>query len=88
VRATARSLGLEVRAGVHTGECEVAGAGIAGVAVDAGARAAALAAPGEILVTRTVTDLVAGSELRFESRGDHFLEGLDGRFSLLAVAAT
>jgi DNA-binding SARP family transcriptional activator/pimeloyl-ACP methyl ester carboxylesterase len=88
IRGTARSLGLEVRAGLHTGECELAAGGLTGVAIEVGARAAALAAPGEILVTRTVTDLVAGSDLRFESRGEHLLDGVAGQWSLLAVAVT
>jgi DNA-binding SARP family transcriptional activator/pimeloyl-ACP methyl ester carboxylesterase len=71
----------DIRTGVHTGECVLANGGLAGIAVDVCARIGALAEPGEILVSRTVTDLVAGSELRF-ARRDRALDGLD----LLAVA--
>ena len=86
IRDAVRGLGLELRAGLHTGECELSNGAVTGVALDVGAGIGALAAPGEILVSRTVTDLVAGSDLRFESRGEHALAGLDGRWSLLAVA--
>src|SRR5207237_1265209 len=75
-RAAVRELGLEVRAGLHTGECELAGDAVRGIAVHTGARVAAVAAPGEVLVTSTVRDLVAGSGLDFESRGEHELKGV------------
>jgi class 3 adenylate cyclase len=81
-----RSLGLEVRAGIHTGECEVADGKIRGVAVHVGARVAALAAPGEVVVSSTVKDLVAGSGLSFEDRGIHELKGIPGRWQVYAVA--
>ena len=72
-------LGLEIRAGVHTGEVEVVGSDVAGIAVHTGARVAALAAPGEVLVSSTVKDLVAGSGIEFEERGEHELKGVPGR---------
>jgi class 3 adenylate cyclase len=79
------SLGLEIRAGLHAGECEVMGDDLGGIAVNIGARVSAQAAPGEVLVSRTVTDLVAGSELRFASRGPHALKGVPGEWELYAV---
>jgi class 3 adenylate cyclase/pimeloyl-ACP methyl ester carboxylesterase len=78
-------LGIEVRAGVHTGECEIAGGKVAGLAVVVGARAAALAGAGEVLATSTVKDLVAGSDLTFEPRGARELKGL-GEWLLYRVA--
>lgn len=83
----ARSLDLEVRAGVHTGECEVVGEKIAGIAVHVGARVAASAGPGEVLVSGTVKDLVAGSGFSFEDRGEHELKGVPGSWRLFAVLA-
>jgi class 3 adenylate cyclase len=80
-----KSLGLQVRAGVHTGECEVVGEKLGGIAVHIGARVAALAEPGEVLASRTVKDLVAGSGIRFESRGSHVLKGIPGEWELLAA---
>jgi class 3 adenylate cyclase len=77
--------GISIRAGVHTGEVEFASGGVSGIAVHAGARIAALAAPSEVLVSATVKDLVPGSELRFEERGTHVLEGLPGQYALFAV---
>ena len=81
----ARRIGLEVRAGLHTGECESLGDKLSGVAVHIGARVAALASPGEVLVSSTVKDLVAGSGLRFASRGAHPLKGIPGEWPLFAV---
>ena len=81
-----RSLELDVRAGVHTGECEVIGEKIAGIAVSTGARISALAMPGEVLVSSTVKDLVAGSGFAFEERGEHELKGVPGTWRLYAVA--
>jgi class 3 adenylate cyclase len=83
-----RRLGIDVRAGVHTGECELIGAKIGGIAVHIGARVAALAQPGEVLVSTTVRDLVAGSGLQFEDRGTHTLKGVPGTWPLYAVART
>jgi class 3 adenylate cyclase len=81
-----RQLGLEVRAGLHTGECEVMGSKLGGIAVHIGARVAALAQGGEVLVSGTVKDLVAGSGLRFEDRGAHALKGVPGEWHIFAVA--
>ena len=72
----------EVRCGLHTGECELVGEDIAGIAVHIGARVAALAAPGEVFVSQTVRDLVAGSGLIFEGRGTHALKGVPGEWNL------
>lgn len=80
--AAVRSLGLEVRCGLHTGECERVGDDLAGIAVHIGARVASLAKPGEVLVSQTVRDLVAGSGLVFETRGPHVLKGVPGEWSL------
>jgi class 3 adenylate cyclase len=80
-----RPLRLAVRAGLHTGECEVIGEKLSGIAVHIGARVAALAAPDEVLVSSTVKDLVAGSGLRFRERGTHVLRGVPGDWQLLAV---
>jgi pimeloyl-ACP methyl ester carboxylesterase/class 3 adenylate cyclase len=74
-----RDIGLEVRVGLHTGELEVAGDDVRGIAVHTGARIAALAEPGEVLVSSTVKDLVAGSGLTFEDRGVHALKGVPGK---------
>jgi pimeloyl-ACP methyl ester carboxylesterase len=82
----ARQLGLEVRAGVHTGECEIRGDDVAGIAVHIGARVAALAGAGEVLVSSTVKDLVAGSGLTFTARGRHTLKGVPGDWALYAAA--
>jgi class 3 adenylate cyclase len=71
-----RPLGIEVRAGVHTGEIELRGEDIGGIAVHIGARVCSLAGAGEVLATRTVRDLTAGSELRFSDRGDRVLKGV------------
>lgn len=80
-------LGIQVRAGLHTGECEVAGDKLAGVAVHTGARISAIAGAGEIFVSSTVKDLVAGSGLRFASRGRHLLKGLQDELELYALDA-
>ena len=80
-----RTLGIELRAGVHTGECEVMGDKYGGIAVHIGARIAANAAPGEVLVSRTVKDLVAGSGLAFTDRGEQPLKGVPGSWALFAV---
>jgi class 3 adenylate cyclase len=79
-------LGLQVRAGLHTGECEVVGEKLAGIAVNIGARVAARAGPGEVLVSQTVRDLVAGSGIAFEDRGVAELKGVPGEWRLYAVA--
>jgi class 3 adenylate cyclase len=74
-----------VRCGLHTGEIELREDDITGIAVHIGQRVSALAASGEILVSRTVTDLVAGSGLEFNDRGEHELKGVPGRWQLYAV---
>ena len=74
-----------MRAGLHTGECEVADGKIAGIAVHTGARVAALAATDEVLVSNTVRDLVAGSGIQFSDRGPHALKGIPGEWRLFAV---
>ncbi len=87
IRDAVRSLGLEMRAGLHTGECEKVGNKLTGIAVSIGARVGALAGSGEVLVSSTVVDLVAGSGLVFEDRGEHELKGVPGPRRLFAVAA-
>jgi pimeloyl-ACP methyl ester carboxylesterase len=82
-----RALGLEIRAGVHTGECELVDGKVGGIAVHLGARIAAHAGAGEVLVSSTVRDLVAGSGIVFEDRGAASLKGVPGEWHLYAVAA-
>jgi len=77
--------GIQVKAGLHTGECELVGDKVRGISVHIGARVASLAAPGEVLVSSTVKDLVAGSGLEFEERGTHQLRGVPGEWRLFAV---
>ncbi len=84
--AALHGLGIEIRAGAHTGEVELRGDDIGGVAVNSAARVQALARPGEVLVSRTVTDLVAGSGISFIDRGEHELRGIPGPWPLFAVA--
>jgi len=86
IRESLRALDLAIRAGVHTGECEVSDGKIVGVAVSVGARIASLAGPGEVLVSSTVKDLVAGSGLRFDDRGEHQLKGLAEPWRVFAAA--
>jgi class 3 adenylate cyclase len=86
VRESVQALGIDVRAGIHTGECEVIDGKIAGISVVTGARIAARAAPGEVLVSGTVKDLVAGSDIRFEDRGLTELKGIPGEWRLYAIA--
>jgi class 3 adenylate cyclase len=81
-----RPLGLDIRAGVHTGEVELRGSDIAGMAVHIAARFAALAGPGEVLVSRTVIDLIVGSGIEFTDRGEHALKGVPGSWHLYALA--
>ena len=78
-------IGLELRAGVHTGECEVHDGKLAGIAVSVGARVAALAGAGEVLVTSTVRDLVSGSGIEFEERGERELKGVPGTWNVYAA---
>jgi pimeloyl-ACP methyl ester carboxylesterase len=88
IRDVLGELGLEIRAGLHTGECEVVDGKVAGIAVSIGARVAAQADPGEVLVSQTVKDLVAGSGLEFQDRGAAELKGVPGEWRLYAVAGT
>jgi class 3 adenylate cyclase len=83
----ARAMGLEVRVGAHTGEVELDGQAVRGIAVHIGARVAAKAGPGEVLVSSTVRDLVVGSGLTFESRGQQELKGVPGAWHLYAASA-
>lgn len=85
IRERLRALGLEVRVGLHTGEVELRGNDIAGIAANIAARIESLAGPGEILASRTVRDLVAGSGLRFEDRGAHALKGVPDDWQIYAV---
>jgi class 3 adenylate cyclase len=87
IRDAVRGLGLEVRAGLHTGEVESSGDRVAGIAVHIGARVSAEARPGEVLASSTVKDLVAGSGIAFEDRGVHALKGVPGEWRLFAVSA-
>lgn len=86
IRDAVTDLGLEVRAGLHTGECEVVDGKVAGVAVSIGARVAAHAESGEVLVSQTVRDIVAGSGIEFDDRGTHELKGIPGEWHLYSVA--
>jgi class 3 adenylate cyclase len=87
IRDAVAGLGLEVRAGIHTGECEIVDGKVAGVAVSIGARVAAKAGPREVLVSQTVRDLVAGSGIELDDRGDATLKGVPGAWRLYAVTA-
>ncbi len=87
IRDAVQALGIEVRAGLHTGECEVRGEDIGGIAVHIGARVSALAGPNDVVVSSTLRDLVIGSGLEFDDRGAHQLKGVPGDWRLFAVAS-
>jgi class 3 adenylate cyclase/pimeloyl-ACP methyl ester carboxylesterase len=87
IRDAVRVLGIEVRAGLHTGECEIRGDDIGGIAVHIGARVSALAGPSDVLVSSTLRDLVIGSGLVFDERGAYELKGVPGEWRLFAVAS-
>jgi len=87
IREAVRELGLELRIGLHAGECEVLDGKVAGIAVSIGARVSALAAAGEVLVSQTVRDLVAGSGIAFEDRGTHELKGVPEEWRLYSVVS-
>ena len=87
IRDAVQVLGIQVRAGLHTGECEVRGDDIGGIAVHIGARVSALAGPNDVLVSSTLHDLVIGSGLEFDDRGDYKLKGVPGQWRLFAVAS-
>jgi len=86
VRDNLQPLGLDVRAGLHTGEVERRGEDVGGIAVHIGARVAALARPGEVLASSTVKDLVVGSGIEFEARGSHILKGVPDEWRVFAVS--
>jgi class 3 adenylate cyclase len=88
IEAAVREIGLEVRAGIHSGEVELIGEDVGGMAVNIGARIGALAGPGEVLVSSTVRELVVGSGLGFAGRGTHTLKGAPGKWRLFAVDGT
>jgi class 3 adenylate cyclase len=85
VRDAVRGSSLEIRAGLHTGEIEVMGDDIGGIAVNIGQRVSGLAGPGEVLVSRTIVDLVAGSGLEFLDCGERHLNGVPGSWRLFRV---
>jgi len=85
IRDESTALDLRVRAGLHAGECEIAGEAVRGLAVHIGARVLGEADPDEVLVSSTVRDLVAGSDFEFARRGGHRLKGIDGRWRLYAL---
>lgn len=85
IASAVRRLGIEIRAGIHTGECEVVGSKLGGIAVHIGSRIAALSGPSEVLVSSTVRDLVAGSGLKFEDRGVQTLKGIPDEWRIFAV---
>jgi len=87
IRDAVRALGIEIRAGLHTGECELRGDDIGGIAVHIGARVSALAGPNDVLVSSTLRDLVIGSGLEFEDRGAYQLKGVPGEWRLFAVTS-
>ena len=87
IRDQLQSIGIAIRAGIHTGEVLRSDSDVSGVAVHIGARVAALAGQSEILVSRTVADLVVGSRLTFSDRGEHELKGIPGKWQVLAVNA-
>ena len=86
IRDALEALDLEVRAGIHTGECELFDGKVSGIAVATGARVSAHASPGEVLVSQTVKDLVAGSGITFNDRGAYELRGIPGDWHLYAVS--
>ena len=86
IAVAVQRLGIDVRTGIHTGECEEIDGKLGGIAVHVGARVMSLAGPAEVLVTSTVRDLVAGSGFGFEPLGEHVLKGVQGEWRLYAVA--
>jgi class 3 adenylate cyclase len=80
-----RALGINIRAGIHTGECERRNGDLGGIAVHIGARVMSQAGPGEVLVSNTVKDLTVGSDIEFEARGEHELKGVPGSWRLYAA---
>jgi class 3 adenylate cyclase len=87
IRDAVQALGIEVRAGLHTGEVEIRGDDIGGIAVHIGARVSAVAGANDVLVSSTLRDLVIGSGIAFEDRGAHALKGVPGEWRIFAVAS-
>jgi class 3 adenylate cyclase len=87
VREHLRRIGLDIRSGVHAGECEESGGKLVGIAVHIGSRLLGIAQPGEVLVSSTVRDLVAGSGIEFDDRGEHTLKGIAGQWHLYTACA-
>ena len=85
-REAVKRLGIDIRAGIHTGECELQGRALTGMAVHVAARIQGLGGPGDILVSSTVKDIVVGSDTRFEDRGQHALKGMSGEWRLFSLA--
>jgi class 3 adenylate cyclase len=85
LRDAIQSLGVEVRVGLHTGEIELHGDDIAGIAVHVGERVASHAGPGEVFISRTVADLIAGSQIELQDQGEHELKGVSGTWRLFSV---
>jgi class 3 adenylate cyclase len=85
IREASRALGIEIRAGIHTGEVEIRGDDVGGIAVHIAARVADIAGPNEVLVSRTVADVIAGSAVRLIERGEHELKGIADRWQLHAA---
>jgi class 3 adenylate cyclase len=86
IRDALGALGMEVRAGLHTGEIELRGDDVAGIAVVIGQRISSLAGPEEVLVSRTVADLIAGSDIELRDHGEHELKGVPGTWQLYSVS--
>jgi class 3 adenylate cyclase len=85
IREALHGLGVEVRVGIHTGQCEVSAGDVSGIAVHVASRVLSAAAPGEILVSGTVRDLLLGSDVKFDDRGRHHLKGIEGDWQLFAL---
>lgn len=86
LRDELRSIGLQIRVGLHAGEVELRDGDVGGVAVHIAARVMAAASPGEVVTSRTVRDLIVGSDIAVEDRGEHVLKGIDGSWQLYAVS--
>ena len=84
-REAVKRLGIDIRVGIHTGECELQGRALTGMAVHVAARIQGLAGPGDILVSSTVKEIVVGSDARFEDRGQHSLKGMPGEWRLFSL---
>jgi class 3 adenylate cyclase len=85
IREGLRGLDVEVRVGIHTGQCDVSEGDVSGIAVHVASRVLSIAAPGEVLVSGTVRDLLLGSDVKFEDRGRHQLKGIEGDWQLFSL---